>query len=240
MKGSIKRPRWAAVLAAASLFVLLTACGSGGDDASAPSAPSSASPSSDDVTVSESVDFRLTSGHHTAGVDFPAGTYDLTAIQWCGRVSSSNGAVNLPMGTADYNTDGQNTYTQSVEDVELSSGTVLSLSGGVVLRLRCDAPDTAPLQPRNQDITEDVTLGAGSYTAGVDFPAGTYDLTATDGVGNVESSNLQNGGINDVMGTTWRIAEGYGFCEQYYQNVELPKGTTLRISGVELLLSPSE
>lgn len=238
MKHFIKKNMFA-LLTGVCILVLLTACGSTGDDTSASSAPSSSAPS-DDSAASQSIDFRLTSGHHTAGVDFPAGTYDLTAVQWCGRVSSSNGAVDLPMGTADYNTDGQNTYTQNVTDVQLSSGTVLSLSGGVVLRLSCDDPDDTPLQPRNQEITEDITLGAGNYTAGVDFPAGTYDLTATDGVGNVESSNLQDGGINDVMGTTWRIAEGYGFCEQYYQNVELPEGTTLRISGVELLLSPSE
>ena len=239
MKLVIRKAPFAAVLTGALLLALLTACGSGSDGSDASSPPAS-SAASDESAVSRSVDFRLTSGHHTAGVDFPAGTYDLTAVQWCGRVSSSNGAVDLAMGTADYNTDGQNTYAQSAEDVELSSGTVLSLSGGVVLRLRCDAPDDAPLQPRRQEITEDVSLSAGIYTAGVDFPAGTYDFTATDGVGNVESSNLRSGGINDVMGTTWRIAEGYGFCEQYYQNVELPEGTTLRISGVDLLLSPSE
>ena len=58
-------------------------------------------------------------------------------------------------------------------------------------------------------------------------------------MGNVESSNSHSGGISDVMGTTWRIAEGFGFCEQKYQNVELPEGTTLSVSGVTLLLQPS-
>ena len=112
-----------------------------------------------------------------------------------------------------------------LERVDSAGNLRAGLVGAVDLEQYSYAPGTRP---------------AGIYTAGVDFPAGTYDFTATDGVGNVESSNLRSGGINDVMGTTWRIAEGYGFCEQYYQNVELPEGTTLRISGVDLLLSPSE
>ena len=85
-----------------------------------------------------------------------------------------------------------------------------------------------------------VTLTAGRYTAGVDFPAGVYDFTATDGVGNVESDNFFDEGINDVMGTTWRLAEDFGFCDQYYQNVSLPEGTVLQVAGVTLLLIPSE
>ena len=231
-KPAMKHTRLIALLAAACLLPALAGC------AAEPAAPSSAEDAPEDSTPS-TVDFRLTSGHHTAGVDFPAGTYDLTAIEWCGRVVSSNGAVDTAMGVPEYNTDGQDLYTQSLEDVSLKKGTVLSLSGGVILRLHSDDADSSPLQPREQDITEDVTLSAGLYTAGVDFPAGVYDFTATDGVGNVESSNSHSGGISDVMGTTWRIAEGFGFCEQKYQNVELPEGTTLSASGVTLLLQPS-
>ena len=193
-----------------------------------------------DPTQPYSVDFRLTSGHHTAGIDFPAGTYHLEAIQWRGNVCSSNGTVNEEMGTVDYNTDGRSHYLQDLYDVELPTGTILSLTGGVTLRMTCEDADPTPLQPRNQDITESITLTAGHYTAGKDFPAGVYDFTATDGVGNVESSNLFDEGINDIMGTTWRLAEDFGFCDQYYQNVSLPEGTVLKVSGVTLLLIPSE
>ncbi len=58
-------------------------------------------PSQQEETLSTpyAVDFRLTSGHHTAGIDFPAGVYDLEAIQWCGTVTSSNDAISLDMGT---------------------------------------------------------------------------------------------------------------------------------------------
>ncbi len=54
-----------------------------------------------------------------------------------------------------------------------------------------------------------------------------------------KSSNMHDGGICDVMGTTWRIAEGLQFCNQKYENISLPEGTALNISGVDLLLTPA-
>ena len=234
-----KRRIFPAALIGCALCLFLSACGNQPTLPQDPSAPlyESAAP---DPSELYSVDFRLTSGHHTAGVDFPAGTYHLEAIQWCGTVSSSNGSVDEAMGVTDYNTDGLNQYIQELSAVELPAGTVLSLTGGVMLRMTCGDADPTPLTARNQEITESVTLTAGIYTAGQDFPAGVYDFTATDGVGNVESSNPYEEGISDVMGTTWRLAEDFGFCDQYYQNVSLPEGTVLRVSGVTLLLTPSE
>lgn len=227
-----------ALLASLLLCVCLTACGA---PETPPDSPNSAvSADEPDESASSHVDFRLISGHHTAGVDFPAGTYQLNAIQWSGHVKSSNGAVDSPMGFEQHNTNGVNIYESVIDDVDLPAGTVLSLSGGVILRMISDDADTAPLTPRDQEITESVTLTAGRFVAGTDFPAGTYDFTAITGIGNVESSNMNDYGINDVMGTTWRISEGFGFCVADYENIELPEGTTLSISGVELLLTPSE
>ena len=47
----------------------------------------------------------------------------------------------------------------------------------------------------------EVELSAGHYVVGVDIPAGIYDITAIKGTGNVSSSNMFDGGINQVMGT---------------------------------------
>ena len=123
--------------------LLLAGCGTPG--AAAGSAPESAPPQQEEtLSTPYAVDFRLTSGHHTAGIDFPAGVYDLEAIQWCGTVTSSNDAISLDMGTPEYNTDGQSHYEQAAEGVDLPAGTVLSLSGGVTLRLTCPDADPAP------------------------------------------------------------------------------------------------
>ena len=47
----------------------------------------------------------------------------------------------------------------------------------------------------------EVELSAGHYVVGADIPAGVYDVTAIKGTGNVSSSNMFDGGINQVMGT---------------------------------------
>ena len=165
-----KRRGLPAALLLCSLCLLLSACGNQPTLPQDPSAPlyESAAP---DPSEPYSVDFRLTSGHHTAGVDFPAGTYHLEAIQWCGKVTSSNGSVDEAMGVTDYNTDGLNQYSQELSDVDLPAGTVLSLTGGVMLRMTCGDADPTPLTARSQEITESVTLTAGIYTAGEDFPS---------------------------------------------------------------------
>ena len=100
---------------AAALCLIMVGCGT---EKTLPEAPSTDIYESEEVDPSApySVDFRLTSGHHTAGIDFPAGTYHLQAIQWCGNVRSSNGSVDLSMGTTDFNTDGLNQYLQEVSE----------------------------------------------------------------------------------------------------------------------------
>ena len=58
-----------------------------------------------------------------------------------------------------------------------------------------------------------VKLSNGNYVAGSDFEAGTYDIVAVSGNGNVSSSNMFSGGINAVMGT-----RNSDFYEKEYKN----------------------
>lgn len=86
-------------------------------------------------------------------------------------------------------------------------------------------------------------LGNGNFEAGVDFEAGTYDIVAVSGGGNVSSSNMYNGGINAIMGDDAKIAEmnELGMGDMYkkeYKNIKLPAGTTLKLDGVEVKLIP--
>ncbi len=61
---------------------------------------------------------------------------------------------------------------------------------------------------------------------------------AVSGAGNVSSDNMFNGGLNAMMGTEEenQIMDMY---EQEYKNIDLPDGTTLTISGVQIQLVPS-
>jgi len=86
---------------------------------------------------------------------------------------------------------------------------------------------------------QEIILSSGNYIAGTDFPAGTYDIVAISGGGNVQSSNMFNGGINAIMGDDSYIAEYGDFYEKEYKNIRLPDGTELRVfNGVTIQLIP--
>lgn len=192
-----------------------------------------------------SADFELTSGNYTAGTDFPAGEYDITAVSGSGNVASGNmfsGGLNAMMGTTEANkTIGSDIYEQQYSNIKLPDGVVLSVSGGVVIRITSDRADPSPLKPRIQTNTETVELGNGNFKAGTDFPAGTYDVVAVSGSGNVSSDNMFSGGLNAVMGPNGANKESGGLIlEAAYQNIELPDGTTLSIDGAKIRLIPSK
>lgn len=90
-----------------------------------------------------------------------------------------------------------------------------------------------------------IQLSSGNYEAGVDFEAGTYNIVAIDGSGNVYSSNMYSGGLNAVMASEAKIAElsQLGMGDLYkteYKNIKLKQGTTLTTDGVTIKLIPSK
>ena len=240
----MKRKRTLALLLSLALSVSLCACTvtsseEGGGRSSmktgspAPVEPPAPTPS----TISFEQEFS--SGNYPAGIDFPAGKYDIVAVSGGGNVSSSNafdGGINAVMGTEDKN-ELMDMYEQEYSNIDLPDGTTLSISG-VTVRLTCDAASGAPLTPRNQVITETVDLGGRRIVTGEDFPAGVYNIVVVSGAGNVSSDNMFNGGLNAMMGTEEenQIMDMY---EQEYKNIDLPDGTTLTISGVQIQLVPS-
>lgn len=177
---------------------------------------------------------ELSSGNYTVGIDVPAGKYKLTAISGNGNVSTSNtsnNGINLTMGI-----DGASgLYKTEYSDIDLLKDAVLSISGGVTLRISSDTASLEALGKRDQPNKETIPLKAGTYVAGTDFPAGVYDVTAVSGNGNVFSNNVYKGGIDAFMG----IAED-SLYEKAYKNISLPQGTTLTIDGVEVNLIPSK
>ena len=240
----MKRKRTLALLLSLALSVSLCACtvtsseeGGGRSSVETGSPAPVETPAPTPSTISFEQEFS--SGNYTAGIDFPAGTYDIVAVSGGGNVSSSNafsGGINAVMGTEDQN-EMVDMYEQEYSNIDLPEGVVLSISG-VTVRLTCDDASGAPLTPRDQEITETVELGNGNFVAGEDFPAGVYNIVAVSGGGNVSSSNLYDGGINAIMGTEDQN-ELMDMYEPEYKNIDLPEGTTLTIDGVQVQLVPS-
>lgn len=175
----------------------------------------------------------FTAGRYTAGIDFPAGTYDLTAISGTGNVSSSNlysGGLNEIMGISD-----NDLYVPSFNGAVLEDGVVLKIGGSLQLQLDCPEAETGSMKARENTATQEYTFSSGNYTCGTDFEPGEYVVTAIEGSGNVSSDNLLTGGINEVMGV-----EATDLYITNYKNVCLEDGCVLKVSGVTITLTPSK
>jgi hypothetical protein len=170
-------------------------------------------------------EYTLTAGYYTAGIDFPAGKCNVTAISGTGNLSSSNmysGGINAMFGID----DGTGLYTGSFNGLQLPSKTTLSLNGVLKIKLEYTSVDSN-FTGRIYDESAAITLKDGNYEADTDFTAGIYKISAVSGRGNLSSSNMYNGGMNEMFG----VDDGTGMYNNQFLNANLEKGVTLSISG---------
>lgn len=176
---------------------------------------------------------EFSSGNYTSGVDFPAGTYTITAVKGGGNVSTTNmydGGLNAVMGVKK-----DDMYEKEYKNIKIPEGEILTISNVTVKISSKENVDTSNLNQRENTATKEHTFSSGNYTAGEDFEAGIYDIIATKGNGNVSSDNMYEGGLNAVMGV--------GNDEMYqkqYKNINLGQDVVLTISGVTVKLVPSK
>lgn len=192
----------------------------------------SAAPVSSAVTESKPYTAELSSGHYTAGIDFPAGTYTITAVKGNGNVSTSNmysGGLNAVMGVK-----GDDMYQKEFKNAKIPDGEVLSISG-LTVKISSSGNVDIQLKKRENTATKEVTLSPGNYVAGTDFPAGTYDIVAVSGSGNVSSDNMFDGGLNAIMSTK----EDDMYIKEF-KNANFESDVTLTVSGVTVKLVPSK
>lgn len=88
-----------------------------------------------------------------------------------------------------------------------------------------DAKDAEPEEDLSAVETE-YTLGAGYYTAGIDLPVGKCNLTAVSGNGNINSSNLLNGGVNEMFG----VDDGNDLYESSFNGLKMKENVVFHIS----------
>ncbi len=149
------------------------------------------------------------SGVYVAGVDFPVGVYDLEVESGSGNVFSGGlGGINEIMGSSG-SALGDDFYLQKYDNHEFIDGEELEVSGVSI-----------KLVPQTNDEFK--------------IPAGSYDIEAIAGGGNVSGS-----GLNEIMGTEDKndVIDMY---VSRYDNASLNEGKTLKVSGVKLKLTPKE
>ena len=179
-------------------------------------------------------EYTLGAGYYTAGIDLPVGKCNLTAVSGNGNINSSNllkGGVNEMFGVD----DGNDLYESSFNGLKMKENVVFHISGDVVVQVSYTEV-TGGMTGREYDESQAVELGSGNYTAGTDFPAGTYTVTAVEGTGNVSSTNLFDGGMNEMFG----VDDGNGLYTSEVKNVEFSDGVDLKVSGVNIRLVPAK
>lgn len=194
-------------------------------DGTQSSAPSSAAPSSSAPELKPFSE-KFSSGFYTAGVDFPAGTYNLKAVKGSGNVISTDGTLNVIMGT-----QSDDMYEKTYNNAEFSNGTILSISNVTVELASVDDVDPT-LEKRTNPATQEYTFSSGNYVVGKDIDAGIYTLTPQKGNGNVISDD---GVLNAIMGT-----DDDDMYQKEFKNVPLADGTKLTITGITVKLAPSK
>ena len=229
---------------AATMALSFTACGtSDGKSASADDVKEKLEDTLKDISgkdeekptdvAKEHYELDLAAGNYIAGTDIPVGTYNVTATGGSGNVSSSNmysGGLNEIMGSP-----AEEGYSiDSFNGLKMDEGVTLSLGSTVTVHMTAEDAQVSGVKPRTVADATPIDLGAGNYTAGTDFPAGTYNVIATSGSGNVSSDNMYDGGLNEILGNP---AED-GFSITQYNNAVFGEGTVLSVSGASIQLVP--
>lgn len=206
----------------------------GNDTKPASNTPSKASTESAQASKAslEPYSVTLSSGHYTAGIDIPAGTYNVSAISGAGNVSSTNmysGGMNSIMAPK-----ADNLHITEFKNLKLPEGETLSISG-VSVKLDSEAVDKTNVSNRTENTAKEIVLSDGNYTAGEDFRPGEYDISWVKGSGNVASDNMFAGGLNVIIGEKEDNLHITGF-----KNAGFEKDNTLTISGVTIKMTPSK
>lgn len=166
----------------------------------------------------------LSAGFYTPGVDIPFGTYTITAVSGMGNIHSSDAGLNEIMENpkSEYSID-------TFNGAKLTTSSVLSVGNNLIIHIKSDDAQVNNMDTRiiGQEVQTD--LGAGNYTAGTDFPVGTYNVVALDGFGNVHSSEAD---LNEILS----VSGDFGISQ--VNNVKFESGAALEVSGCTLRLVP--
>ena len=166
----------------------------------------------------------LSAGIYTAGLDIPAGRYNLVAYSGRGNVISKAG-VNEIMG---YPADDH--YIDRFNGLSLSNGDKLKIGGTLVLFVHSDNAKINNMGARQIMDEYEVYLSPGNYIAGIDFPIGVYNVVGSSGSGNVICRDAD---LNEIFST---VNDDHYIVQ--FNNAAFKEGSELEVSGCSITLVP--
>lgn len=180
---------------------------------------------------------RLGQGEYVGGVHIPEGTYTVT--------SEEEGFVSVYVEDAENEIwlyESLDSETPVLEEVCVYQGAVVTVSGDTFAVFSTENAQTDTMVGEANPLTEEIRLDGGkAYTAGKDFPAGVYDVSAVSGYGGPALTVYDSqGGELDFRGIWLSDSED---AEKEYRNLVIPEGALLTAKDyetLEILLKPSE
>lgn len=192
----------------------------------------------------DSFSVKLSSGRYIVGLDFPEGNYTMTGAGDDLSFSAINDVQNISIyeQVTNKKTLEANRFCK-VKNVRLYQGSLVEVSGkGYISCKTSDANLKKMGEPRGNSLSQEVEV-SGVMTAGKDFPAGTYDIVAVNGEGEIDFTFEQDKDDEYGAHRVWLSEDPQGEEPDKYVNLELTKGTEIEIlseGDLQVKLVPSK
>lgn len=182
------------------------------------------------TTRTTPVTYKLKGGYYTAGVDIPAGTFNVSGTAGIGYISSDNDAANIRGSEYD-----DHEYTRSYKNYKLSNGEILEVTG-VQVKLSYTSV-TNKANSRKYDENAGACFRPGNYIVGTDINPGRYCIKYLSGCGGYVSSDRCTGTC--IVNSNMDGDPETGDYIDYVSNIILKKGETFEVSsGLKVMFIP--
>lgn len=182
--------------------------------------------------------YNLKDGYYTAGIDIPAGSFDVTAKAGVGYILSESDAVNL-RGPEYKKGDFYNfeDYYRSYAYYRLPKKDILEVTG-VQVTIKYNSI-SAEANPRTYDKDAGIILKPGYYVVGKDISAGRYCIEYVSGEGGYVSSDRTEGEC--IVSHNMDGDPKTGEYVDYVSNVILVNGETIEVTdGLKVMFIPEK
>ena len=182
----------------------------------------------------EQYEITLEAGVYKGGVHIPEGSYYVEPDGNNGSVELEDVENNIYV-TYSFDREDESAV-DSIEDFRIYKGGIITIEGRVSVYFRTENAQMELTWMPNPN-TESKTL-SDQFTAGVDIPAGVYDVECIEGFGIFDYEIERNSGDFYYEGKL--IGAGDSMFAGSYKNIVLPEGTEVTIKDMTVTLTPSE
>lgn len=182
----------------------------------------------------EAYEVSLSAGLYKCGVHIPEGNYKVVLERGTGSLQVED-EVNYISLFYSFGNDTDNNQITQEDDIRIYKGALVSIDDDLTLHFKTENAQME-LEGMQNPNTESRTLTE-KFVAGKDIPAGAYDVYCDEGSGIFEYY-IKMDGYDSYEGKL--IGDNLSTFPHVYNNIVLPDGVEVTISGMKVTLVPSE